>query len=445
MVAQTWSQRKAIASDLIQTAIQSVDPYNAVKSYLHLDGQLLHAGKQIYDLSQIERVVVGGAGKAAAPMAAAVEDVLGDRISAGFVNVKYGYGGPTRIIEVNEGGHPLPDEQGMLGARRMAEMLESAGKRDLVINLVSGGGSALLVLPAEGLTLDDKQRVTDLLLRSGATINEINAIRKHLSASKGGNWARLAQPAQMISLILSDVVGNPLDVISSGPTVPDSSTFSEACQILEKYGLMDRVPTSVMQRLCLGRDHGIAENPGLEDSIFEKVNNVLVGSNEIAARAALARADTSGFNTMLLSTYVEGEAREVARVITAIAKEVVHSASPLARPACIVLGGETTVTIKGKGRGGRNQELALAAAIGLEGLDEALVISLATDGSDGPTDAAGAIVSGSSIERALLLGLDARAFLADNNSYEFFQRLGDLIITGPTNTNVNDLMFVLVF
>jgi hydroxypyruvate reductase len=399
----------------------------------------------MYDLTDIERVLVVGAGKAGAPMAAAIEDILGNRVDAGLVDVKYGYAAPTRIIEINEGGHPLPDERGMQGAQRMADLLKHAGPRDLVINLVSGGGSALLVLPAEGLSLDDKQRVTDLLLRCGATINELNAIRKHLSASKGGNWARLAYPAQVVSLILSDVVGNPLDVISSGPTVPDTSTFAEACQILEKYGLMEQVPASVRQRLCLGRAHGIPENPGPNDPIFKHVNNVLVGSNELAARAAISRATELGFQTLLLSTYLEGEAREVARVVAAITKEILHSASPLPRPACIMLGGETTVTIKGKGRGGRNQELALAAALGIQDLPKAMIVSLATDGTDGPTDAAGAMVSGATVARAAGLGLDAGAYLADNNSYEFFQRLGDLILTGPTNTNVNDLLFLIVF
>lgn len=440
-----WSGRKAVAMELVRTALSAVDPYMAVRRALHLEGSMLRVSDRVYDLSRYRRVIVVGGGKAAAPMAAAVEDTLAERVSVGLVNVKYGHVAPTKTIEVNESGHPIPDERGLQGATRMAQLLASADSSDLVICLISGGGSALMALPAEGITLADKQGLTDLLLRCGATIDEMNAVRKHMSRSKGGGWARLAQPAEVISLILSDVVSSPLDVISSGPTAPDTSTYADAWWVLEKYGLLDLVSPSVLKRLKDGREGKVEETPGPEDAVFATVNNVLVGSNEIAARAALSRAAEMGFNTLLLSTYVQGEAREVARVMAAVAKEVLHSGSPVARPACIVAGGETTVTIRGGGKGGRNQELALAAAVEIEGLEDVVVVAAATDGNDGPTSAAGAIASGTTVARGNALGLEAQKLLRDNNSGRFFEVLGDLIITGPTNTNVNDLMLVLVF
>jgi len=302
-----------------------------------------------------------------------------------------------------------------------------------------------MTLPVEGITLADMEALTSSLLRCGATINEINAIRKHLSQIKGGNLSRLAYPTEVVSLVLSDVVGNPLDVIASGPTVSDSSTFVQAYGIVEKYGLLDELPPSIVQHLRRGKEGTILETPKKDDPVFAKTYNLIIASNEVAAQAAMAKAEDLGFNTMLLSTFVEGEAREVAHVFSAVAKEILRSAQPVSRPACVVAGGETTVTIRGEGKGGRNQELALAAAIQIEGLDEAMIVALATDGTDGPTDAAGAIVDGSTLQRAGEKSLSASEYLANNDSYRFFEALGDLIITGPTNTNVNDLTFVFVF
>lgn len=447
-----WNGRKALVMQLLRAALDAVDPYAAVRRALRTEGDHLEVGERTYDLSRYRRVIVVGGGKASAPMAVAVEDALGGRVSAGLVNVKYGHVLPsegrataTRVIEINEAGHPIPDERGVEGARRMAELLSSADGGDLVICLISGGGSALMALPVEGVTLGDKQQLTDLLLRCGATINEMNAVRKHLSLSKGGGWARMAQPADVIALILSDVVGSPLDVIASGPTAPDTSTFADAWWVLQKYQLVDQVAPAIRERLRRGVEGLVEETPRPEDDLFRKVNNVVIGSNEIAARAALRKAEELGFNVMLLSTYVQGEAREVARVMAAVAKEIVHSGSPVPRPACVIAGGETTVTIRGAGKGGRNQELALAAAVEADGLEDVVIVGAATDGNDGPTDAAGAIASGATVSRARALGLDARKLLSDNNSYELFGKLGDLIVTGPTNTNVNDLTLVLVF
>jgi hydroxypyruvate reductase len=289
--------------------------------------------------------------------------------------------------------------------------------------------------------------VTDSLLRAGATINELNAVRKHLSQVTGGGLARLAQPARVASLLLSDVVGNPLDVIASGPTAPDESSFEQACAILERFGLWSEqtLPASVRQRLAAGRRGELPDTPKADASLFARVQNLVVASNELAALAAVAEAERRGFRSLLLSTFVEGEAREVAKVLAAIAREVHASGRPLARPCCLVAGGETTVTVRGPGRGGRNQELALAAAQKLAGLPDLLLVALATDGNDGPTDAAGALADGSTLARAAQQGLDPQQALAENDSYAFFEALGDLLLSGPTNTNVNDLTFIFAF
>lgn len=438
-------RRRAIALSLAHAALAAVEPAAALRACFQRDGDTLRVGESVYDLRRYRRIIVVGAGKAGAPMAQAVESALGDRVSAGIVNVKYGYTAPTKIIELNQAGHPIPDEKGVAGAQRMADLVQGATADDLVIALISGGGSALMVLPSPSLTLNDKRRLTDSLLRSGATINEMNTVRKHLSQVKGGGLARLAYPADVITLMLSDVVGSPLDVIASGPTVPDTSTFQDAWSVLDSHGLIDELPKSIEQRLRAGLAGEIAETPKGADPIFDHCRNVVIASNEIAARAAVAQAAREGLNPLLLSTYVEGEAREVARVLAGIAREIEHSGSPVAAPACVIVGGETTVTIKGHGLGGRNQEMALATAIRIAGLPDTMFLTLATDGSDGPTDAAGAIVTGETSARATALGLDPHQFLADNDSYHFFQKLGDLVITGPTNTNVNDLAFLLVF
>jgi hydroxypyruvate reductase len=339
----------------------------------------------------------------------------------------------------------MPDVAGVQGAERLAALLREAGADDLVICLISGGGSALLTLPQPGITLEDLRALTDALLRCGATINEINALRKHLQQLQGGGIAQLAAPATVISLILSDVVGDPLDVIASGPTSPDTTTFADAWAVLETYGLVEAVPRSIVERLRAGLAGQVPETPKPGEALFERVQNVIIGSNALAAQAAVGRARELGFAALVLSTYVEGEAREVARVAAALAKDLARHGRPLRPPACLVLGGETTVTLRGSGRGGRNQELALAAAIALDGWPDVLIATLATDGNDGPTDAAGAIATGETSAQGRALGLEARAYLANNDSYTYFDRLGGLIRTGPTNTNVNDLLFVLAY
>ncbi len=433
------ARRRAFA--VLDAALDAVDPAEAVQHHLRRDGDTLHVGAHVYSLARFRRIYVVGGGKASAAMAQAVESVLGDRVTAGVVNVRYNYAKTTEIIQINEAGHPIPDEAGVIGTQQMVNLAREAGPDDLVLCLISGGGSALLTLPVAGVSLADIQQLTSALLRCGATINEMNAIRKHLSQIKGGHLARLAYPASLVSLIVSDVVGSPLDVIASGPTVPDSTTFADARAVIERYGIAGEMPASVMAHL----GGGSPETPKPGDPIFERVQNLVVASNAVAAQAALDKARALGFDSMILSTYVEGEAREVAKVFAGIAREIAAHARPLRRPACLIAGGETTVTLRGQGRGGRNQELALAAALGLDGLGaEAMVIGLATDGSDGPTDAAGGIADGTTLGRARALGLDPWAYLAENDSYTLLKRLGDLIVTGPTHTNVNDLTFVFV-
>lgn len=437
--------RRACALDVLAAALDAVDPAEAVRRALRLDGDVLWAGGVPIDLGRYRRVLVIGGGKASASMTRAVEMILGERITAGVVNVKYGYTAPTARVEVREAGHPVPDAAGVAGTRAMLELLRDAGPDDLVLCLISGGGSALMTLPVEGVSLEDMQALTGALLRSGAPIQAINSVRKHLSQVQGGQLARLAYPATMVTLILSDVVGSPLDVIASGPTVPDTSTFADALDVIERYRIVDGVPPSIRHHLARGKAGEVPDTPKPGDPVLARVHNVIVADNARAAQAAAEHAEVLGLHTLLLSTYVEGEAREVAKVVAALAKEIAAYGRPVSCPACLILGGETTVTVRGQGRGGRNQELALAAALAIEGLDGLLIASLATDGTDGPTDAAGGLVDGTTVARGAALGLSARAALDGNDAYPYLERVGDLLVTGPTNTNVNDLIGVFVF
>jgi glycerate 2-kinase len=417
------------ALQIFRAALDAADPELAVLRHLRFDGRTLRAGRRLYQLSRFDRVQVIGAGKAGAAMARAVERLLGARISGGFLNVPDGATARLRRITLQECGHPVPDQRGVEGARRIAELAHAAGPRDLLICLISGGASALLPLPAEPVTLAEKQETTRALLASGATIHEINTVRKHISLIKGGQLARLAFPASMIALILSDVIGDDLDVIGSGPTVPDRSTAADATAVLRKYSI---------RRLALH------ETPKPGDPVFNRVQNVIVGSNRQAIDAAARKARALSYRTVVLSTFIEGETRDIAQMHAAVAKEIRASGRPARAPVCLLSGGETTVTLRGKGLGGRNQEFVLAAAIALDGFGPVTVFSAGTDGIDGPTDAAGAIADASTMSRARALGLDPRAFLDNNDSYHFFERLRALVKTGPTGTNVMDVRILLV-
>jgi len=382
------------------------------------------------------RVVVLGCGKASGAMARAAEDVLGDRITEGFVVVKDGYTAPLRRIRLAEAGHPVPDARGLAASARLLELAASAREDDLVLFLVSGGGSALAAAPAPPVMLEEKQHVTRLLLAAGATIAELNAVRKHLSRFKGGLLARAAWPATVVTLALSDVIGDPLDVIASGPTAPDPTTFATALEVLERHGVRDRVPASVRERLDAGIRGEIEETPKPGDRVFSRVTNLVIGNNTLITDAAVATAQQLGFRACFLSREIQGEAREVAR-------ELVGSARRLEPPACLVAGGETTVTVKGRGKGGRCQEFALTAALAMRPGDGLTVLAAGTDGTDGPTNAAGAIVDAGSVERGRAAGVDPVRALEDNDAYRFLRASGDLLVSGPTNTNLLDLYVLL--
>ncbi len=443
--AKTKLDRKArrLALDALEAALEAADPKTIVKSRVEMKGNILKIGQHKFDLKKFEDIYVVGGGKASGRMAEALESILGDHISSGKINVPYNSGPyKTSKIAIQEASHPIPDEAGAKGARAILDLVSHAEKTDLVICVISGGGSSLMPLPRGRITLDDKRHVTDALLKSGATINEINTVRKHISEFKGGWLAKKAYPATVINLILSDVIGDPLDFIASGPTVPDSTTFDDAVSILKRYGLWKNMPPSVKTVLGEGQKGLIPETPKKEDNAFKKVYNVIIGNNRTASLAACSKLQEAGLQSLLLTSLLEGEARHVGTVLASITKEIEASGNPLPKPCGIVAGGETTVTVVGGGKGGRNQEIALSAALRIAGMDGVVVASLSTDGIDGPTEAAGALVDGKTIIRSGEHGLDAKGFLADNDSYTFFSKLGDLIFTGLTGTNVNDVSII---
>lgn len=429
-------------------ALQAVAPGPAVQRFLRWEaGTRLWVGETCWDMSGVERLCLVSVGKAAASMAQAAATVLGERLTAGVVITKYGHAAGYALppsLTVVEAGHPVPDRAGQEGAAALIRLLTGLTERDRVLVLLSGGASALMPAPATGLTLADLQITTDLLLRAGATIGELNAVRKHLDGLKGGQLARLAAPAPVAALILSDVVGDPLDVIASGPTAPDPTTYAVACEVVTQRGLWEQLPPAVVAHLQAGCCGQVPETPKPGEALFGRVTNTLIGSNRQAALAAVMAAEALGYRAWLLTTFVEGEAREVARVAAALAKGVRQHGDPVAAPACLVWGGETTVTVQGTGRGGRNQELALAAALALQGWSGVALMALATDGTDGPTDAAGALVDGTTIQQARALGLDPVAALANNDAYPLLAAVGSLMRIGPTGTNVNDLLVILV-
>ncbi|MGB7951348.1 MAG: glycerate kinase [Candidatus Binatia bacterium] len=431
------------AIEIFRAGLKAADPVDAILRHVTLTGNRLQVGAKYYDLNHYNTIYLVGAGKASARMAQAMEQILGDRLS-GVVNVKYGHAVPLKSVKVSEAGHPLPDAAGVQGTLEILGLLQRRDERSLVLFLISGGGSALLPCPADGLTLDDKQQTTQVLLECGATIHEINAVRKHISRVKGGRLAKAAYPAVVVSLILSDVVGDSLDSIASGPTVPDSSTFSDCLRVIERYRIQAKLPPPVRSFLERGAKGELEETPKPADPVFQRVQNLIVGSNRLALSAAKEKAEELGYRGLILSSLIQGETREVAGIHTAIGKEILATGNPVPRPACVISGGETTVTIRGGGLGGRNQEFALAAAMEIADLEGIVLLSGGTDGTDGPTDAAGALVDGTTLQRAKTKGLDPERHLQNNDSYHFFKPLEDLIVTGPTFTNVMDLRLVLV-
>ena len=435
--------RKALEA-IFMAGLKAVDPEEAVRRHVERIGNRLRVGERLYPLEGFRRIIVTGAGKGTAPMAKALEEILGDRLTSGWIIVKYGHGLPLKKIRVMEAGHPMPDQAGFEAASFILDRLRECTEEDLVLCAFSGGGSALTPTLLPPLSLSEKQKTTQLLLECGATINELNAIRKHLSAGKGGKFAKAACPATVVSLFLSDVIGDPLDVIASGPTVPDPSTFADCLKIVDRYGLTQSLPEAVLDLLKKGAQGLIEDTPKAGDIVFAKVQNLVVGSNRAALFAAAAEARALGYQPLILSSFIQGEAREIALALVGIGKEMTVTGNPISPPACILAGGETTVTIRGPGKGGRNQELALAAAIALEVWPGIALLSAGTDGTDGPTDAAGAFADGDTCKEALQKGINPVEYLMNNDSYNFFDQLGQLLKTGPTRTNVMDLICLLV-
>lgn len=439
-------EARRLALSGLEAALGAADPRSIIKSKVALKWPLLKINRKSFDLRSFENIFVVGGGKASGLMAEALERILGDRVTAGLINIPYGNRSQYKVrrIMLQEANHPVPDEAGMKGAKRILDLASQANENDLIICLISGGGSSLMPLPLGEVSLHDKRALTEALLRSGANINEINAVRKHISEFKGGWLAKRAYPATTISLLLSDVVGDHLDVIASGPTVPDPTTFEDAIKVLKRYGLWTEAPESVRRILLDGKKGRIPETPKPDDAVFKRVHNFVVSNNRSACLAAHSKLRNAGLNVLSLTSYMEGEARHVGVMLAAMAQEISTSGNPISKPAGIIAGGETTVTVVGEGVGGRNQEIALSAALKMVELDGVVVASINTDGLDGPTDAAGALADGKTIIRSWELGLSAEDFLRANDSYTFFSKLDDLIFTGFTGTNVNDISIIIV-
>ena len=437
------SKRRADGLFIVEAGIGAVLPENVVKNAIRLDGDMLDAMGRRYDLSRYRHIYVAGGGKASGTMALELEKILNGRIVSGIVNDRYGMDVPTKIIRVNHAGHPLPTEDGVRGVWEMIGMLSRATKDDLVIFLISGGGSALLPCPAKGIRLEDNITLTDLLLKSGMKISEINVIRKHVSRIKGGQILRHTHGAAVLSLIVSDVVGDDVSFIASGLTAPDDTTHRDAIELLKKYDLYDKVPISVIDHLKAGASGNIPETPKSDDPMFSRVTNLVIASNLIALKAAANKALELGYKPLILGAYIIGESREVGLVLSGIARECLRTGNPVEVPTAIISGGETTVTIKGKGRGGRNQEFVLGFI--QDYTPGITIISVDTDGIDGNSDACGAIADETTLPRAEKLGLSVGLALKDNASYDFFNALDDLVFTGPTGTNVSDLRIILAY
>ncbi len=445
-LGQTDADTKArtIALECIEKAIEAADPQIAVQRNVKLSGEELRIGSYKINLKKADRIIVVGGGKASGRMAETLESILGDKIESGVVNVLKGTESlfKTRRIVLNPAGHPIPTTEGVKGVKAMLSLLKGLTSRDIVITLISGGGSALMPYPIEKISIEDYVEVNKLLLKSGADINEINAVRKHLSRIKGGWLAKYAYPATVFSLIISDVVGDPLETIASGPTSPDPYTFTDAYNVLKKYDLLDKVPSNVLDTLRAGLSGYLPETPKPGDKIFEKVRNIIVASNSIAVNEMVKYGKHMGYKCLNLSSYIEGEAREVGKVLACIARGIDKAGVPVKRPALIVGGGETTVHVVGEGLGGRNQEVVLGSVEKLSDIEGCALCSVGTDGIDGVTDAAGAIADGKTYKKGLDMHLKPEDYLKNNDSYNYFKRVGGLVITGPTLTNVADIFAV---
>jgi hydroxypyruvate reductase len=431
-------QTREDIKEIFLSAIDGVDASQLIRDRIQLEGDVLRIGKEEILLDRYTRIHVMGIGKAAAHMAAPLEDILGERITDGLVIVKYGYGVPLQSIRLREAGHPLPDINGVRATEEVVGMIRACGEEDLILFLISGGGSSLFVLPVEGLTLEDKIQTNDLLLDSGATIDEINTVRKFLSAVKDGKLISMVQPATLVGLVLSDVIGDRLSTIASGPTVPQQGTNLNPLEIIERYSLTGRLPGNVRSYLENRLETSRFPDDPPSQGFSRGVKNLLIGNNEILLEHAVKKAEQLGYATCVVTSCLQGEAREEAAHLSSKAIKIKKGEFSIRPPACIIAGGETTVTVKHKGTGGRCQEFALAAAISLEG-EQIVTLAAGTDGTDGPTDAAGAIVDGDTCRKGKAAGLEPHSCLERNDSYTYFRSTGELLMTGPTKTNVMDL------
>jgi len=434
------------ALTILQSAIDAVKPHRLIKNQLALKNNRLHfRRKELFNLEQFENIYVIGAGKASGFMAQALEELLGDRISSGLVSVKYDHSAACKKITIREAGHPVPDERGLRATSEILEICQNAGNKDLVICLVSGGGSALLEQLPEEISLEDLQAASQLLLNCGATIEAINTIRKHISLIKGGKLARAIAPATCLTLIISDVIGDPLEAIASGPTAPDKTTFSDAYDKILLHILEKRLPPPIMDYIKKGMAGDAPETLKRRDPVFHKVKNIILGNNSTALAAARKTAEKMGFTTQIIFSAMQGEAQYLGRSLARLLKEFFTTEDMIARPACLLFGGETTVTVRGSGKGGRNQELVLAVLRALKNVKQPyFFLGCGTDGTDGPTDAAGAFISPEIYRAARAAKLSPRAYLQNNDSYHFFEQVGGLIKTGPTGTNVMDIGIALI-
>jgi len=434
---------------IINQSLISVNPYYCVAEKVKIKENELFLLERKFDLNRIGDIYVIGVGKAVIPMAKALFDKIGNRITSGLLISKHlihkERNGFEEKIQILFGGHPIPNRQSIESTKKLISFLMKVKRNDLIINLISGGGSALMVLPYEGITLADIKHLTNVLLKCGASIQEINTIRKHIDMIKGGGLARMTYPTRMETLILSDVLGDQISMIASGPTSIDETTYADAWRIIHKYKIENKIPKSITNHLINGMRGNIEETIKSGDEVMNKITNTIIGNLSTAITSAEKTAKKLGYNTVILSTKLIGEAREIGKVFGSILTNMVESDFLLKKPACVIAGGETTVTITGNGKGGRNQELALGAVGQIDNLHDCCLISLATDGEDGPTDAAGAFVTGRTKSIALEKGLDFEQYLADNDAYNFFKITGNLVKIGPTGTNVNDLLFLFAF
>ncbi len=428
--------------------LKSVSAHYLINQHISLDGSYLvirsiSGGQKSFNISSFKRISLIGAGKASAVMGEALENIFGNVFNDSCILTKYGFSRKLKYYQCTEAGHPLPDKNGLLGSQKIIEICQNAGDGDLVINLLSGGASSLLISPAEGITLEDKIRTANLLLNAGADIFELNTVRKHLSCIKGGNLARQAFSATIINLVISDVIGDDLSVIGSGPFSPDSSTFSDCLRIFNKYSLFNEMPDNVKFRIINGTSHKIEETPKGGEKFFSDIHNFIIGNNSIALNKIKTEAERIGYEAEIITQDLQGEAKATGKQIVQKIFTREKPALNQYKPKCFIFGGETYVKVKGTGKGGRNQELALAAALECQGEHDFLLLSGGTDGNDGPTDSAGAICDNHTISRANQLNINAESMLEENDSYNFFKPLGDLLITGPTSTNVMDIQIVI--